>query len=889
MVTGKEFSHLQLLLRFTGAARLSGGGKPSPQTIANTNARKAHSASLRNAAARVSFSWKQKQEEREREGLPVASQGVPILLTVDTSLDLDVLREKFDFEIVAEQEDGFVIVAAQDVELADFQAMVEGFAVTVRGSARIAKVHALFDDPDQTDRLLRVLSAELAAVWPTIQEDDQLVVDVGISCVGVQEIPTYPMRGKRDTDADWARKEQQWSEARANAYEAWDRIRLDREAEIERFVEFYGAEILALVDGSAFAAALPDSFSIRLRISGKGLKDFLLSYPYIFEVVEPEEVGLPTHEAQLDGEGVLGAAPQKPPAKAPAVCVLDSGMQEGHVLLAPAIDAAQSYCFLPGKPGDTADYVKPGGHGTRVGGAVLYGESVPKSGSPALALWLQNGRVLDDNNLMPVELFPPQVIRAAVERFHNGPRGTRIFNQSINAQSYCRTRYMSAWAAEIDLLSEQHDILLIQSAGNLPVSGTPPHLGIKNYLEGGLDYPKYFQEPSARVANPAQSLQALTVGSIAYGLFQHGPWETFALLPGYPSAFSRSGPGIWSVIKPEVVEYGGDDVRTKDDPLNVHDGSVLAAACPELVRSTLYSPGPACDRDDVGTSYAAPKVARLAAKLQALLPMESALLYRALIVQSARWPDWAESWLREARELGPDQADRKEVLLGRMTRVVRSIGFGLPDEARATSNSDHRVTFVTQGEVRIRAGECHIYDVPVPAELRQQGDEFNIRIDVTVSYVAQPRRTRRNLRHYLSTWVDWKASKLGEGLEAFKARALRDDESLSDEPVAGSPLPWALNDRSTAGFVRDLRRNSGTVQKDWAVVKSNALPPDFCLAVVGHQGWSRDPDTSARYAVAVTFEILGQEISIYEPLRVSAEELQIQLTEKLRVQVMETS
>ena len=67
------------------------------------------------------------------------------------------------------------------------------------------------------------------------------------------------------------------------------------------------------------------------------------------------------------------------------------------------------------------------------------------------------------------------------------------------------------------------------------------------------------------------------------------------------------------------------------------------------------------------------------------------------------------------------------------------------------------------------------------------------------------------------------------------------------------------------------------MQKDWAVVKSNTLPDHFCIAVVGHQGWSHDPDSSARYALAVTFQILGEEIAIYEPLRTAVIELQTEV------------
>jgi hypothetical protein len=259
------------------------------------------------------------------------------------------------------------------------------------------------------------------------------------------------------------------------------------------------------------------------------------------------------------------------------------------------------------------------------------------------------------------------------------------------------------------------------------------------------------------------------------------------------------------------------------------------------------------------------------------LPDKPALLYRALIVQSARWPAWAERLFTEIRRLDPrEDRERRQQLIDQASRLIRCIGYGIPNQEAATVNTDHRTTFITNGEIPIHAGECHIYQIPIPAELRGQADEFDIRIETTLSYVAQPRRTRRNLRRYLSTWVDWKSSKLGEGMNDFKVRALKEEEN-DTEPLPGSVLPWTLHEKSDAGWIRDTRRNSGTVQKDWAIVKSNTLPDHFCIAVVGHQGWSHDPDSAARYALAVTFEILGQEISIYEPLRTAVIELQAQV------------
>jgi hypothetical protein len=190
----------------------------------------------------------------------------------------------------------------------------------------------------------------------------------------------------------------------------------------------------------------------------------------------------------------------------------------------------------------------------------------------------------------------------------------------------------------------------------------------------------------------------------------------------------------------------------------------------------------------------------------------------------------------------------------------------------------------SSGEIRICAGECDVYQVPIPETLRSPGYDYDVLIEVTLSYVAQPRRTRRNLRRYLSTWVDWKSSKLGESIESFRRRALKDQGG--DEIAAqGTTLHWTLGARTDYGDVEGAKRSSGTVQKDWSVVKSNQLPDNFCIAVMGHQGWSKDPDSEARYSIAVSFEVVGREIPIYDDLRVAVEELQADLETEVEAEV----
>ena len=850
-----QFEHLALVRREDGPARY---GKPrfveTDQAKSNRANRQTHRAALDAQVTSISARWKLQRDARTAAGLPEINAGIPLLVQIDDTLDIDDLRHHFGFEIVSEQDDGFVIVASEDQSLDFFQKKLDDFVGRVQGSTGIAKILAIREDLTQEERLRRILTETLYAELPDLDTDASYIIDVSVSCQGNWVVPKKPKRGHL-TEKTWARKELEWSQARAEAFDKWDALQEERLQSIREFIRSYDGEITG--NTAPNSDTPPDYFELRIQISGRGLKDLILNHPFIFEVSEPDDIELPQEYARQLREIQANLRITPPAADAPKVCVIDSGMQEEHPFLSDVIDKAASYCFLPGTPStDVVDHVSGGGHGTRVAGAVVFGDMIPEAGQFASKAWIQNARVLDEQCMLPEEVLPAAVIRQVIERYHAGPRPTRIFNHSINADSCCRTRHMSSWAAEIDRLCCEHDILVIQSAGNIRMSNHPPKKGVAEFLAGGQSYPDYLNENACRIANPAQSYQALTVGSVAYDSFEQEGWKTLTSRRGDPSAFSRPGLGMWGAIKPDVVEYGGDFLRTEGNAPSVSAPSHARACYPPLLRSTRQG-GPVHDRDEVGTSFSAPKVAHIAAALQATLPAESCLLYRALIAQSARWPQWATA-----------------ITPAEKTALMSRIGYGIPDIERATKNNDFRTTLITHGEQEIKSGGCHVYQVPIPDTIRRAGADYSILIEVTLSYVAEPRRTRITHRGYLSTWLDWTSNRRDERLEAFVSRAVKDDEPPVRE---GTSLGWMIGSRSADGQITDVRRNVGTLQKDWAIVRSNALPEDFCVAVRGHRGWSKDPEGIATYTLAVTFEILGQEIPIYDPLRIAVQELQTQL------------
>lgn len=387
-----------------------------------------------------------------------------------------------------------------------------------------------------------------------------------------------------------------------------------------------------------------------------------------------------------------------------------------------------------------------------------------------------------------------------------------------------------------------------------------------DHVQRSRHYPHYLAESGSRISNPAQSLHVVTVGSVGAVQLQADTWRTLAGA-NQVSAFSRSGPGIWNSTKPDIVEYGGDYGIDERDPVRVGVPPALRAAYPELARSTLQG-GPAFDRDQCGTSFAAPKAAYIAACIAKELPNETALLHRALLVNSARWPTIVEQG-------GP----------GAKLEALRRLGFGIPDLHRATVSTPTRVTLFAAGKHRIKTREAHVYQIRVPDSLRSVAASFPVLVEVTMAYAAKPRRTRRGHRHYLSTWVDWRTSKKAESARAFLDRVLHDSDR--DGGDVGAVFNWMLSDREDRGQVPDARRNIGTVQKDWARISGDELPRDFCLAVVGHPGWDTHAEADAPYALCVTFEVLKGDIDLHADVEVALEELRVELG-RLRVQVLES-
>ena len=274
MAGNNNFTHLPLPFIFRGKPKLRGGNLPSEQTIKNRTNRVAHGGYVKRRAAELSHFWKERRTERIDQELPLIETGIPILLEIDPSADIDFLRG-LGFEIVCELAEGYIIVATEDVDFSVLNEKTDAFIANVTAKCNSpAKVYALCEDED---RLKGVLSEELYAQWSTILPDNIYIIDIGVSCCGNIELPKRPQRNDHESDEHYLIREQRWIEKFNTAYMAWDELKMQREEIIENFVYAYNGEIVELTDGVPGITDLPDSFSVRLKISGKCLFDLVLN------------------------------------------------------------------------------------------------------------------------------------------------------------------------------------------------------------------------------------------------------------------------------------------------------------------------------------------------------------------------------------------------------------------------------------------------------------------------------------------------------------------------------------------------------------------------------------------------------------------------------------
>ena len=514
-----------------------------------------------------------------------------------------------------------------------------------------------------------------------------------------------------------------------------------------------------------------------------------------------------------------------PPADAPAVVVLDSGLTTNHPLISAAVGDAQGYVGPLLNSGDSV----PNGHGSFVAGLALYGDVEARISSGAFVplLRLFSGKVFNDDGADQTE-FVEKAVEQAVRYFH-GEYQCRVFNFSYgDLNKVYEGRHLRGLAYTLDRLTRELGVLFVVPTGNFDEN---LHV-LKN------DYPDYLLDSRARLLDPATALNALTVGGLAVKTASrdaqnHG--TTIEDLPIaqtlQPAPFTRAGPSIGGAIKPDVVAEAGNLAVMRTGARTRHSGLGLVSMNSGFAAGSLFA-------EDIGTSYASPVVAHKAAMLSGRLPDASANLLRAVIGAHARWPQASVQLLNP----DDDTAGRKKLL--------RLLGYGRIDDQALYQSLDSTVTLLAEDAVG--NDQHHFYELPIPDEYWSAGRRTR-EVTVALAYSPEVRTTRLDYRRSKLWFTMVASTSLDKAVRAF-THGRKDG------------MPERTNNR----LIPNSDRKPSTLQMSRWTFRQPLGNGNKLFVVITRQdaNWPIAQEAGEPYALAVTVDDReNANINLYERIR----------------------
>lgn len=573
----------------------------------------------------------------------------------------------------------------------------------------------------------------------------------------------------------------------------------------------------------------PSLVMVRARCTREQAEALLLRHRDVRTVDLPPRTGV---AVEVLVSNINQFPPPPPPSEdAPAIAVLDAGLNGNHPLLASAVGDTQGYLAPVREAHDGPPYW----HGTFVSGLALYGDFAEclRQGRFLPQLRLFSGKVFEDDDNDQTE-FVEKAVDEAVRDLHR-QYGCRVFNLSYgDFNKVYDGRHLRGLAYTLDRLTRELGVLFVVPTGNLRTGDLPGNPRAR--------YPDYLLADDARLLDPAPALSALTVGGLAH----HTASRESQRYPNHiedlpiaqeeqPFPLGRCGPSINAAIKPDLVEHAGNLAMMRSGGRTRQSGLGLVSSCGDFANGRPFA-------EAIGTSYAAPQVAHRAARLLDTLPDASANLLRALLAAHARWPKACEDLLNPE-----NKAEGRK-------RLLQLIGYGRIDDDALYRSVDQAVTLLA--EDRIANDKCHFYELPIPDTFWSAGKRQR-EITVALAYSPDVRTTRLDYRMSKLWYTLVKAADLDEVERAFQRNR---EEGMGEM----STNRWIANDK----------RKPGTLQVSrWGF----KLPPrngEKIFAVVTRQDtpWGNVSDGLEPYAlVAVLADRENAQVNLYAQVRAQLE------------------
>ena len=274
---------------------------------------------------------------------------------------------------------------------------------------------------------------------------------------------------------------------------------------------------------------------------------------------------------------------------------------------------------------------------------------------------------------------------------------------------------------------------------------------------------------------------------------------------------------------------------------------------------------------DIGTSFAVPLVARVAACVLARYPEFGANLVRALTLLAADEPSFADA----LGHLTP---------AGRRTVELQTVGYGEPRLTEAVESTPHRTILVAEADIAVDT--TMIYEIPIPTSFGVSGGSRGI--DIALAFDPQTRARRLD---YAATKMEFwlvrcmsaeeitevftstdpeELERLEAADDSGKEEEDKDDGGKGDEDeeegkITPSRLKRKLVRLSPSGQIRSRGANQlGRVRIAQRLPEGNG--DSYHLVVQCRRVWASNT-ASQSFAIAVALSRDEEHAPIYEELR----------------------
>jgi len=653
-------------------------------------------------------------------------------------------------------------------------------------------------------------------------------------------------------------------------WEVWLRRRDGQEA--QRVREF--AEQRQLQVGPR-TLAFTDRTVVLVRASRNDLAGALDVLDDLAELRRPrtsaEFIAMEPAADQADWVDDLLARMQPPSDDSPTACIIDTGVDQGHALLAPALRPEDCHTCDP--TWHTEDHH---GHGTEMAGLALFGdlgEAILSQDPVRLLHRLESVKFLPPAGVNPPELYGAITATAASLVEIEAPNRRRVFAvaTTTDGETSDDTRPInvgqpSSWSAAVDALAA--GLAIETSADGMVFLDPEDDSATRLFVVSAGNIDDFSDDYLTRcdlepVEDPAQAWNALTVGAhtelTELDPAEHGYDDWTPLAPhGELSPYSRTSVACnpaWPV-KPDVVLEGGNVARSPD-------GSDFdwPYAYQRLTTKRRY-PDPRPLTVTRQTSAATAQAAHLAASIMAEYPAIWPETVRALIVHSAEWTPAMQARLDAATLRKPRDA------------LHRRYGMGVANLTRATRSAADALTLIAESVIHPFDGdghmrEIHFHSLPWPTDVLADLGAAEVRLRVTLSYFIEPNPGSRGwVRRYsyASHGLRFDVRRVNEENEAFRKRL--NQLALAEEEKRPTP---AASDAAEWYFGPDYRV-SGSLHSDIWTGTAADLADRGAIAVYPVTGWWKDlkardrSENGARYALVVSIETPGQDVDIWTPV-----------------------